>query len=69
MNTSEYLRIYLKDFDDDFEKEQPSETPEEKKWLSTFRKLEIDSVESVLPYDLAKLVYHVHSRRDMLEFG
>src|SRR5260370_2504958 len=69
MNTSEYLRKTLKDFDDDFEKEQASETPEEKKWFSTLRKLEIDSVESMLPHDLAKLIHHVHSRRDTLEYG
>jgi len=68
MNTSEYLRIYLKHFDDDFEKEQPSQTPEEKEWLITFRKLEIDSIESVLPADLAKLIHEVHSGRDTLEF-
>ena len=69
MNTSEYLRKTLKDCDDDFEEEQPPATPEEKKWLITLRKLEIDSIESVLPHDFANLIHHVHSGRDMLEYG
>lgn len=68
MNTSQYLRDYLKEFDDEPDHDEPM-SEEEKEWHELYRRLEIESVESLLPHELTELIHDMHSRRDMLEFG
>lgn len=70
MNTSEYLRTQLRDLDkwaEEDEADKPS--PEEAQWLELMRRLEVDSVESLLPVEAAPYIQRLHHRKDVLEYA
>ena len=66
MNTSEFLLEYLKSCDEDDEKEEPR-SAEEKEWSSLVHRLEINSIESLLPEKLYEVIRQIRSRKDVLE--
>lgn len=66
MTTSEYLRHYLEDWDQEYEPD-----PEDPKgeWMEVIRRIEADSIESLLPEALGEIVKRLRARRDYLVWG
>jgi hypothetical protein len=67
LSTSEYLRTQLRDLDKWTDAEADDETPPADAQLyELIRRIEVDSVESLLPIEAARIIQHPHHRKDLL---
>jgi hypothetical protein len=70
LNISEYLSVQLRDLDESTDVgtiDEPSQ--EEAQLFEVFHRIEVDSVESLLPVEAARIIQQLHLRRDILEYA